>query len=209
MRKIIFIGALLLGASLPPVEAQVFEAEQLALDIEKLSQLKTILKDLEQGYQILDKGYTTIRDISKGSFSLHKAFLDGLLLVSPEVRNDQRALAILTMEAGMVASYSQAWGRFVLDRHFSAQELDLLAKVYGNILDRSEKALDDLTLILTDGDLRASDAERLDEVDAILRGLSRENALLNQLNNSTAVLSLQRAADENDRVTTKLLYGIP
>ena len=36
------------------------------------------LKDMKEGYEIVSKGYSTIRDISKGSFNLHEAFLDGL-----------------------------------------------------------------------------------------------------------------------------------
>jgi hypothetical protein len=210
MKKIVFIGLLLaLGlARGSPARAQVFQLEQLVLDIEKLAQLKAILKDLKDGYQVLDKGYSVIRDISKGSFDLHKAFLDGLLLVSPEVRNDKRAADIIAMEISMVASYRQAWSRFVQDRHFGPEELDMLAQVYGNLMDRSAKALDDLLVVLTDGELRASDAERLKQIDKIYADLLGANGFLMQVNNSTALLSLQRAADENDAETTKKLYGI-
>jgi hypothetical protein len=70
------------------------EIQQLLLNWEKLTQLKTILNDMYEGYKIIDKGYTTIRDISQGNFSLHKDFLDGLLEVSPAVQRYKRIAEI-------------------------------------------------------------------------------------------------------------------
>ena len=58
--------------------AQSAEIQQLLLNVEKLTQFKQILSDMKKGYQILEGGYNTIKDISEGNFSLHKAFLDGL-----------------------------------------------------------------------------------------------------------------------------------
>src|SRR5579863_2568221 len=81
---------LALVGSAGTLRAQSFEIQQLVLDIEKLTQLKDILKDLKEGYQVLDKGYSAIRDIAQGNFNLHKAFLDALLTVSPTVKNYAR-----------------------------------------------------------------------------------------------------------------------
>ena len=67
-------------------KAQSYEAQQLLLDVQKLSQLKQMLADLKKGYEVLYEGYTNIKNISKGSFDLHQAFLDGLLEVSPAVK---------------------------------------------------------------------------------------------------------------------------
>ena len=52
--------------------------EQLSLDVQKLSELKTILNDLYTDYAIVNKGYTDIRNIAEGNFKLHQLFLDGL-----------------------------------------------------------------------------------------------------------------------------------
>ena len=63
--------------------AQTVEAQQLLLNWEKLTQFKQILQDMYDGYQIIHKGYTTIKNISSGNYQLHKGFLDALLEVSP------------------------------------------------------------------------------------------------------------------------------
>ena len=80
MKRIIFL--LLLISLNKKTFSQTDEAQQLLLNVEKLAQLKQILKDMYKGYEIVSKGYNTIKNISEGNFDLHKVFLDGLMQVS-------------------------------------------------------------------------------------------------------------------------------
>jgi hypothetical protein len=187
---------------------QSFELQQLILDIQKLSQLKAILKDLRDGYTVLDAGYSAIRDISKGNFNLHKAYLDGLLAVSPAVKNYKRVADIIAMQVSLVERYKQAWGLFKQDSHFRPDELSLLSTVYGNLLAASVKDLTTLAGIVTDGAIRASDAERLKQIDEVYSGMVQRSAFIDEVNGSTEMLSIQRATDANDLDITKKLYGI-
>src|SRR5882724_3553453 len=82
--------------------AQSDEAEQLILDIEKLQQLEKILDNMYAGYKILDYGYTTIKNIAEGNYKLHQAFLDGLYLVNPAVRNYKRIPYIIDYQKLLV-----------------------------------------------------------------------------------------------------------
>ena len=79
-------------------KAQSQEAQQLLLNVEKLSQLKNILSDMKKGYQVISGGYNAIKDISQGNFSLHGIFLDGLMLVSPEVKKYRRVADIISYQ---------------------------------------------------------------------------------------------------------------
>src|SRR5690606_13782078 len=72
--------------SLPrPAAAQTEEIAQLLLNVEKLAQFKQILTDMKKGYDILNGGYRTVKQLTEGNFSLHRVFLDGLMEVSPAV----------------------------------------------------------------------------------------------------------------------------
>jgi hypothetical protein len=213
MKKIMRIGVIVCGLGWmvlcgEPCRAQSFELQQLLLDIQKLAGLKSILKDLQEGYKVLDAGYSAIRDVSKGSFNLHKAYLDGLLAVSPAVRNYARVADILSLQVSMVQRYKAAWARFSGDRHFSVAELGLMSQVYGSLLDQSAKDLEALAEIITDGSIRASDAERLRQIDGIYGGMAKRSAFLDQVNNSGALLSAQREKEENELGMTKRLYGV-
>ena len=63
MKIVMLLLVVLTGYRSP---AQTVEAQQLLLNWEKLTQFKQILKDMYAGYQIIQKGYTSIRDISLG-----------------------------------------------------------------------------------------------------------------------------------------------
>ena len=104
MKKLIIIISLSFLGILPAfrASAQADEIAQLVLNIEKLAQFKQILSDMKKGYEILSGGYNTIKNISEGNFSLHKAFLDGLMEVSPTVRNYRRVADITNYQIVLV-----------------------------------------------------------------------------------------------------------
>jgi preprotein translocase subunit YajC len=81
MKKILLALYILLMVvcSTSTSRAQAAEAAQLALNIEKLAQLKSILTSLKKGYDIVSKGYGTIKSLTEGNFNIHKVFLDGLM----------------------------------------------------------------------------------------------------------------------------------
>jgi hypothetical protein len=191
-----------------PVKAQSFDVQQLLLDIQKLSQLKQILTDLKQGYQILDAGYSAVRDIAKGNFNLHQAFLDGLLAVSPAVKNYQRVADIVDLEASMLGKYQAAWAQFQRSGRLTPGELSLLGQVYGNLFAAAAKGLTDLVNILTDGTMRASDAERMAAIDGIYAGMVEKAGFLDRVNNTTALLAIRRAGEEKDVEVLRGLYGL-
>lgn len=211
MRKQIFVfglGLLMGMAAVTPGKAQAFDVEQLILDVQKLTVLKQILTDLKTGYQVLDAGYTAVRDIAKGSFSLHEAFLDGLLAVNPAVRNYQRVKDIISLEAGMLSRYQSAWAQFQRDGRLQPAEIALLAQVYSNLFKQSVQGLSDLVMVLTPGALRASDAERMRQIDGIYTGMLEQAAFLDRVNNTTALLAMQRGSEQNDMKVVGGLYGV-
>ncbi len=188
--------------------AQADELAQLALDIEKLSQFKQILGDMKAGYQILEGGYNTVKDISKGNFSLHKAFLDGLMEVSPTVRSYYRIADITNDQLALVKEYKNAYSRFKQDNHFSVDEIAYLGRVYDNLFRESLRNLDDLLTVITAGKARMSDDERLQAIDRIYADMEDKLLFLRNFNNNTTILAVQRAKEKNDAQAVQQLYGI-
>jgi hypothetical protein len=188
--------------------AQSFEVQQLVLDVLKLTQEKQLLSDLYDGYKVLSSGYGAIRDVSKGSFDLHKAFLDGLLKVSPTVRNYKQVATIISTQEKILGSYQATWARIRADPHLTPNEILLAGQVYSTLLDQSMKNLGTLATILTDGILRAGDGERLRRIDAVDREMQGHLSFLQSFGNQAALLSLGRAADGNDYEQVRRWYGL-
>ena len=190
------------------IRAQGFYAQQLLLDAEKLGELKHILQDLKEGYQVLQAGYSAIRDIARGNFNLHKAFLDGLLAVSPAVQSYERIAEIADLQVKMVERYQAAWSRFRRDANLRPEELALLGQVYDGVIAGCLDDLNDLVLLVTAGALRASDAERMQEIDAIYYRVRAKFSFVDRVSNQTALLSLQRGTELDDVSVLKQLFGL-
>jgi hypothetical protein len=176
--------------------SQTQEAQQLLLDWEKLIQFKAILKDMKDGYQIIHKGYSNIKDISSGNFNLHKTFLDGLMEVSPAVKEYSRIADIINYQIRIVKLYKDAFNHFKADKNFTIDEINYIGKVYINLFNESVKNLDELVMVITAGKLRMSDDERMQAIDKIYSNIEDQFSFLKDFNNSTSYLSLQRQSEQ-------------
>lgn len=200
---------LLLGAfCCPRASAQAQEIEQLLLNIEKLAQFKTILSQMKSGYTILTNGYNSVKNIAQGNFSLHEAFIDGLWLISPEIRKYGRITDIINAQAALITEYKAAYKRFSGGGRFTATELDYLAKVYGQLLKESAANMDQLVMVITANQLRMSDDERLQAIDRIYADTDDKLVFLRSFNRQTSVLDLQRQRENADVTGIKTLYNL-
>ncbi|KAA0993415.1 TerB family tellurite resistance protein [Dyadobacter aurulentus] len=209
MRNVLIL--FLLGMLLIPPKralAQTPEVTQLILNIQKLNQLRKILKELKAGYDILFKGYTTIKDISKGNFKLHEAFLDGLLEVSPAVKRYKRIAEIIDFQLKLVSEYRTAFGHFQSGKYFNKDELNYMEGVYARLINQSLKNLDALTMVVTAKKMRMSDDERLSAIDKIHEEMQDKLVFLRHFNSTAATLGLQRAKISIEVETGAQLNGI-
>jgi hypothetical protein len=204
MKKIFFI--LLLSSNFCFGQSQ--EAKQLLLNVEKLAQLKLMLSHMKTGYQILEKGYTSIKNISQGNFNLHRDFLDGLLQVSPAVKQYSKVADIIRVQLKLVKESKAALAEFRGSKQFTITEIEYLGNVYANLLKESLKMLDELAMVVTAGKLRMSDDERLQAIDKIYDEVIEQYTFLNEFNNGTAILSLQREKEKMDIDLMRKVHGL-
>lgn len=203
--KILVLGLLgswiLLLSSAGRACAQVSTAQdvqQLLYDIEKLTQFKAILGDMQTGYTLLTQGYNEVKDISEGNFNLHSAFLNSLMAISPAVRQYGRIADIISMQASIVSEGKAAVSAASAGGHFTASELIYLNGVFNQLLTGSLNNLTNLAQVLTAGTLRMSDAERLQAIDHIYGDTETKLVFLRHFDSEVQVLQVQRQKEEND-----------
>ena len=206
MKKIILL--LLLLFSIARSFGQSQEAQQLLLNVEKLRQLKGILSSMKKGYDVVSKGYNSVKNIAQGNFSLHEVFLDAMMLVSPEVKKYRRIADITTAQSDIVSEYKSAFKRFNSGGNFTLSELDYLGKVYSKLFDQSLDNLDQLTLVITANKLRMTDDERLQAIDRIFADTQDKLMFLRSFNLKTNMLNIQRQKEKTDVAGTKQFYNL-
>ncbi|RZJ83968.1 MAG: TerB family tellurite resistance protein [Chryseobacterium sp.] len=200
------IMLLIVTAGLTGVKAQSTEVQQLLLNVEKLSQMKNILQDMKKGYTIVAGGYNAIKNISRGNFSLHEVFLDGLMLVSPEVKKYRRVVDIISYQKRIISEYESAFKTFKATGNFNPKEVDYLGRVYKKLFNQSVDNIDQLLMIITSSQLRMSDEERLSAIDQIFEDTQDKLMFLRSFNSEALTLSLQRERSRADIKQSLSLY---
>lgn len=207
INKLFLLTAFLLCMNLQS-RGQRFEAQQLLLNVEKLAQLKSILSDMKQGYKIISQGYEAVKNISQGNFSLHEVFLDGLLLVNPEIKKYSRVADIISSQKAIISEYKSAFNSFSASGNFNEDELNYLNSVYQQLFNQSIHNLDELLTAITASKLRMSDDERLKAIDRIFADTQEKLQFLRIFNREVLMLNLQRAREKKDVSGTQKLYRI-
>lgn len=120
----------------------------------------------------------------------------------------ERIREMTEKQAVLVSSYHHAWSLLQQDKHFSADELSYMGKVYTGILEESVKNVDEMLLVVSSFKTQMTDEKRLEMINTSASRIDTNYSDLQQFNNQNIMLSLQRAKDENEVSTLKKYYGI-
>jgi hypothetical protein len=208
MKKLIIILLLALSPAFSRAQSIAQCLEQLSLDYQKLAGLKSILSQMYTGYEVISKGYGAVKGVAQGNFTLNQAFLDGLYIVSPTVRKYPKIAQIISNQEMLVGEYHSAWSSYGNTQHFSPDEVGYMINVYSNLVTQSLNNLSALTTVLTDSQLRMSDAERLGMIDRLYEESKNELGYLRSFNNRLYQTSMLRSQQTQDKNAVKSLYGL-
>ncbi|MCH5717802.1 hypothetical protein [Niabella hibiscisoli] len=209
MNKI--VGALLLCLLACTSSAQgIFnqKATQIKRYMEQIGLLRTYLRQAERGYQIVDKGLHTIRDIKRGEFNLHDLYYKSFKSVNPEVRRlsevdaaVQTGTAILRQASKMVRVNNSS-------ELLEASEKRYVVSVLGKIIDDAEKDLQYLDDLITTGRMALTDDERIKRINQVSIVLQQTSVVLQRFTAELQVLLRSRARQHNDSEQMNRLYNL-
>jgi hypothetical protein len=208
MKKLLVIGLITLAPIFSRAQSIAQCLEQLSLDYQKLAGLKSILSQMYTGYQVISKGYGAVKGVAQGNFTLNQAFLDGLYIVSPTVRKYPKIEQLISNQEMLVSEYHSAWSSYGNTQHFSPDEVGYIMDVFNNLVTQSLNNLSALTTVITDSQLRMSDAERLGMIDRLYEESKSQLSYLRSFNNRLYQTSLLRSQQTQDKNSVKSLYGL-
>lgn len=188
--------------------AQAQELQQLQLDLEKLAQFKLILSQMKQGYTTLENGYNSVRDAAKGNFVLHKGWLDGLLQVSPLVKQSPLINKMYVSQRSAVSLFQTSFRQYASSGLFSVSELNDLKTKYNLYDQRITDGLGLLEVVASVGNLRMSDAERLEAIRTIYIDVDAQVDKIGSVINDYSRLFTLRQQQRQDNESVKRLSGL-
>jgi hypothetical protein len=161
-----------------------------------------------KGVEVLTAGYNKVKQVTSGNYSLHEAFLDGLLQVSPAVRKYKRVADIIRDEGYIISEYKSAYNRFKSNPVFTIDELQYMAGVYSSLVKQTASNINELTMVITSGQLRMTDDERLSAIDRIYDDTKKKLAFLRDFNRQARQLAAVRMRTIQNTTELKMNYGI-
>lgn len=151
---------------------------------------------------------TEIADWSEKQKNLYGQYYQELWEIKSAISYYKRVKDMTQQQVAIVDEYKWAWNLFKQDKHFNADELDYMQKIYAGILEESLKNLDQILMVVSSFKMQMSDAERLEIIGQAADKMEATYSDLKQFNTQNIQLSIQRAKSLDEIVTLKEVYGI-
>lgn len=162
--------------------------------LEQIAALKVYAGYLKKGYEIVDGGISTVRDITRGEFSLHNAFISSLKQVSPLISKDVRVAEIIALQIGILGGFAEIKG----SEYLSAEDLAYIRLVQGVVTLDCFNDLEELLLVVTSGRLEMKDDERLERLAKVYENMLGKSAFVRDFCGNVASLMRQRRSGEQE-----------
>jgi len=172
--------------------------------LEQIAALQVYLEFARKGYAVASDGIGLVRDISRGEFSLHEAFISGLAKVSPVVRNDFRVAEIALLGADILKAFSG----IRRDGLLSADQLLYISQVAAGVINDCYGDLEELLLVVTSGRLEMTDKERLGRVDNIYQRMLDKSGFARVFCGEVTSMLRQKKMEQQTLENLRRYYGI-
>lgn len=151
---------------------------------------------------------TEIADWTERQKDLYAEYYTSLWKVKSAITYYKRVKELTLKQIAIVDEYKWAWGLFQKDRHFSAEELEEMQKIYLGILEESVKNLDQVLLVVNAFKTQMSDGKRLEIINAAADKMEENYTDLKKFNSGNISLSIGRANSLDEVVKLKELYDV-
>ena len=181
---------------------------QKAYLIEQIAFLNLYLKLAEKGYDIAKDGLTTIGDIKRGEFKLHKNHFDSLLVVKKVVKDFGGVGYIHYFRAEVERSCKQGVKLTIESQAFDPKQQEYLTKVFEKVVKDCAKIVDFSDELLKDNNLAMTDDQRLTRLTQLREQMLVNYKFARAFRNEIAVLIAGKAKEQSDVSAVRALHGL-
>lgn len=176
--------------------------------INQVVALQGYIEVAQKGYDIAQKGLTTIGNIKDGDFNLHKDFFSSMQGVNPSIKHYAKVADIIAMQVDILKNYKIDYKRLQTGGMLNAKELAYVGKVYGKLLEDCVRVTDELILLTTDAQVEMKDNERLQRIETLYREMKGNRAFSRRFSGEAQWLAASRNAELNQLQTSRAWNGV-
>ena len=174
----------------------------------QIAGLETYLKSIKSVYSTTSKGLNDVNNIKTGSFTLNQNYFNSLKNVSPAVKNDPKIKAISDLQQQIETTFNNALSWQQNKGQLSSSEISYMKSVYNNVLGECNKDLQELTVVITNGQAQMTDKARIQKIDTIYKDMQQKCSFAQSFTGKAQDLANSRMADKNTDQSLKTLYNV-
>jgi hypothetical protein len=181
---------------------------QIKYLLEQIAALKVYTGYLQKGYSIAKEGLNTINDIKHGDFFIHEGHFDSLKIVNPAISESFYVADAIVLAEKINAAAKAGLLQARQSTYFTEAEKQYVQWVYDHIMEAAAADIDQLTILITDGELQMKDDERLKSAEVIYTSVQEKYAFVKSFSKQAQLLSIQRNLRQSETNKVKKLYNI-
>jgi len=168
--------------------------------------LQNIQKNMENTMQ--DSWLSDITGWVQQQENLYKDYYQQLWQVKTVFTSYSKVKELIHRQTEVLKQYAQAQTVLRQDPHFSPQERAYLSNVYTGLLSQTGRNIQQLSLVIGNFLTQMDDASRLKIIDETAGRMDHDYSTLRNIQQQSALLSLQRSKDTHEILFIQQLYGI-
>lgn len=175
---------------------------------QQIAALQVYIGYAKTGYKIVNKGLTTVQNIKKGDFNLHRDFISSFSKVNPRIKGYAKVADIIAYQLRIIKQTKEMLKGAREAGQFTANELDYSSMVIGNLLNSSLDNIEELITIITNGELSMKDNERIKRIDALYTDMQDKYSFVSSFSSAMGLLTVQRMRELHDIDISKKINGL-
>jgi hypothetical protein len=170
--------------------------------VKQIALLRLYLGYVKKGYDIAEKGLTTIHHIKNGDFNLHRDFFGSLQLVNPHIANSAKVADIIAFQVYILRDLKRVNSFCKDNEHFTPEEIRYVAAVYSNMLIQCDTSISELLIIIRDHESTMKDDERLMRIGNLYDDMLDKHAFVQSFDHDVRIIAAER---EREKRTIELM----
>ncbi len=169
--------------------------------------LRLYLGYLKKGYEIADKGLTTIHNIKNGDFNLHRDFFGSLKNVNPHIKNSAKVADIIAFQVYIIQNIKRVNNFCKTNEYFTPEEIRYVAAVYSNMLFLCDASISELLTIIRSDETEMKDDERLVRIDKLYDDMLDKHAFVQSFDSDVRLIARERERETRSVERMHKQYG--
>lgn len=166
--------------------------------VKQIALLQVYLGYVKKGYEIADKGLTTIHNIKNGDFNLHRDFFGSLKNVNPHIANSVKVADIIAFQVYIIEDIRKVNNFCKNNEHFTHEEIHYVATIYSNMLFLMDASISELLMIIRSNGTEMKDDERLMRIDKLYDDMLDKHAFVQFFDNNVGVIASEREREQRE-----------